>query len=396
MRTKIFQKLGNWASLILLLGIFSCNDMGYDIINNAIYISEANDNILQKVMVDEKGGKAAVSVRTNQKASQDIVVHVEEDAAFLEEYNNKMGTSYVVLPSQYYELTDSEVTIASGTASANSVGIQIKPLPDEITSSGKKYAIPVSIKEVTEGMVVLGSGKGIIYALDQIIVTSAPKLNGSNQIHYNFKEDPIFDTWAVEMMINMSNLGNGSPGSYANQCIFNAQTHPDAGRNTAIYIRFGDAMIPGNKLQVKLCGNVAYESNITFNTNEWYHLAFVYDGAKFRVYVDGTLDKESDANYGTFMFKKDGIISVNGLSYFRSNMKIREVRIWDCPITQTQIKDNMYTIDPKSEGLQGYWKMNEGTGSILHDFSENGNDAVIDGTPVWLDNVRSDQKSDNR
>ena len=77
-------------------------------------------------------------------------------------------------------------------------------------------------------------------------------------------------------------------------------------------------------------------------------------------------------------------------------MKIREVRIWDCPITQTQIKDNMYTIDPKSEGLQGYWKMNEGTGSILHDFSENGNDAVIDGTPVWLDNVRSDQKSDNR
>lgn len=85
MRTKIFQKLGNWASLILLLGIFSCNDMGYDIINNAIYISEANDNILQKVMVDEKGGKAAVSVRTNQKASQDIVVHIEEDAAFLEE-----------------------------------------------------------------------------------------------------------------------------------------------------------------------------------------------------------------------------------------------------------------------------------------------------------------------
>lgn len=146
MRTKIFQKLGNWASLILLLGIFSCNDMGYDIINNAIYISEANDNILQKVMVDEKGSKAAVSVRTNQKASQDIVVHIEEDAAFLEEYNNKMGTSYVLLPSQYYELTDSEVTIASGTASANSIGVQIKPLPDEITSSGKKYAIPVSIK----------------------------------------------------------------------------------------------------------------------------------------------------------------------------------------------------------------------------------------------------------
>lgn len=395
MKTKIFRKFRNWASLMLLLGVSSCNDMGYDVINNAIYISEANDNMLQKVMVDEKGGKASVSVRTNQKASQDIVAQIDLDAALLDEYNKKMGTSYVILPSEYYELSEQKATIAAGTASANSIGIQIKPLPEEIISSGKKYAIPVSIKEVTEGMMVLGSGKGIIYALDQVIVTSAPKLSRSNTVHYNFPEDLVYDTWSVEMMINMSYLGNGSPGVANNQCIFNAQTSPAAGRNTAIYVRFGDAMIPGNKLQIKLCGNVAYESNITFNTNEWYHLAFVYDGSKFRVYVDGVLDKESDANYGTFMFKKDGIVSVTSFAS-GSNLKLREVRIWNRPITQTQVKDNMYTIDPHSEGLEGYWKMNEGTGSSLHDFSENGNDAVIDGTPVWLDNVRSDQKSDNR
>lgn len=395
MKTKIFRKFRNWASLMLLLGVSSCNDMGYDVINNAIYISEANGNMLQKVMVDEKGGKASVSVRTNQKASQDIVAQIDLDAALLDEYNKKMGTNYVILPSEYYELSDQKATIAAGTASANSIGIQIKPLPEEIISSGKKYAIPLAIKDVTESMMVLGSGKGIIYALDQVIVTFAPKLNRNNQIQYYFQQNPIYDMWSIEMMVNMSNLGNGTPGNHANQCIFSATTPPDAERYTGIYIRFGDAMIPGNKLQVKLCGNVAYESNVTFNTNEWYHLAFVYDGAKFRVYVDGILDKESDANYGTFMLKKDGITTINP-SYFGSDLKIREVRIWNKAITQTQIKDNMYTVDPHSEGLQGYWKMNEGIGKSLRDFSEHGNDAVIGGTPVWLDNVRSDQKSDNR
>lgn len=396
MKTNILRNLPRWiGGILIFFGVAACNDMGYNVIDNAVYISEATDNMLQKVIVDETGGKASVSVRTNQKAAQDIMAVVEQDAVLLDNYNNKMGTAYEILPAQYYELSNKEVTIASGTASANSIGIRINPLPEEITSSGKKYAIPVSIKEVSEGMTVLGSGKGVIYALDQVIVTSAPKVNQTNQIHYTFLEDPVFETWSVEMMINMSNLGTGNPGSYNNQCIFNAQASPNAGSNTAIYVRFGDTMIPGNKLQIKLCGNVAYESNITFNVNEWYHLALVYDGSKFRVYVDGQLDKESDANYGTFMFNKDAIFSVNP-SYFRCNMKIREVRIWDRPISQTQVKDNMYTIDPKTEGLRGYWKLNEGSGNIIHDYTGNGNDGTINGTPVWLDNVRSDQKTDNR
>lgn len=300
-----------------------------------------------------------------------------------------------MLPAEYYELSSNTVTIKTGMASANSVAVSIKPLPEEITSSGKKYAIPLSILEANGGMTVLQNAKGIIYALDQVIITSAPKVNKTNIIHYNFLENPELANWSVEMLVNMDNLGNGKPGNYNNQCIFNAG--PTTGNQTSIFVRFGDAMIPGNKLQIKLCGNVIYESNVDFNINEWYHLAFVYDGAKFRVYIDGVLDKEADANYGTFMLDKANIFSINGnTQYFRANMKIREVRMWSKAISQTQIKDNMFAVDAQSEGLEAYWKMNEGQGNTIKDATEHGNDGTIDGTPTWINNVRSDQKADNR
>lgn len=397
MNKEIFRKVLNALVVIAILGGFSaCNNAEYDIIDNAIYISEANKDMLQKVMVDERGGSASVSVRTNQKSEQEITVRIGEDQALLDEYNQKIGTTYIMLPSQYYELSSTTATIETGMSSANSVTLTIKPLPEEITSSGKKYAIPLSILEVDGGMTMLQSAKGIIYALDQVIITSAPKVNRTNVIHFSMLEDPEYANWSVEMLVNMDNLGTGAAGNTNNQCIFNASPKPDADRKTSIYIRFGDAMIPGNKLQIKLCGNVIYESNVAFNINEWYHLAFVYDGTKFRVYIDGVLDKEADANYGTFMLDKNTISSASSGQYFRANMKIREVRMWSKAITQTQIKDNMFAVDAQSEGLEGYWKMNEGSGSIINDATGHGNNGTIDGTPIWLDNVRSDKKADDR
>lgn len=382
---------------MLLGGTTSCDNAGYEVINNAIYVSEASESMLQKITVDDTGGKGTVSVRTNQKTGQKITVNIGQDQSLLDEYNKKVGTSYVMLPAEYYELSTSIATIESGMASANSVAVNIKPLPEEITGSGKKYAIPLSILSADDGTMILQSAKGVIYALDQVIVTSAPKVNKTNTIHYTFKEHPEWLTWSIEMMVNMDNLGNGNAGNTNNQCIFNAGTKPDAPNNTAIFVRFGDAMIPGNKLQIKLCGNVIYESNIAFNINEWYHLAFVYDGSKFRVYIDGILDKEADANYGTFMLNKDNIFSINGnTQYFRANMKIREVRMWSKTISQTQISENMYAVDPLSEGLEAYYKMNEGSGSTIKDATGHGNDGTIDGAPIWLDNVRSDQKTDDR
>lgn len=95
MKTNILRNFPRWiGGILIFFGVAACNDMGYNVIDNAVYISEATDNMLQKVIVDETGGKASVSVRTNQKAAQDIMAVVELDAVLLDNYNNKMGTAY--------------------------------------------------------------------------------------------------------------------------------------------------------------------------------------------------------------------------------------------------------------------------------------------------------------
>ena len=51
------------------------------------------------------------------------------------------------------------------------------------------------------------------------------------------------------------------------------------------------------------------------------------------------------------------------------------MRLWNVARTSTQLKNNVNNVDPKSEGLLGYWKMNEGHGYTFEDATGNGNTA---------------------
>jgi len=39
---------------------------------------------------------------------------------------------------------------------------------------------------------------------------------------------------------------------------------------------------------------------------------------------------------------------------------------------------------PLDDGLVGYWSFNEGSGTIAHDYSGNGNDGTINGGATWV------------
>ena len=42
--------------------------------------------------------------------------------------------------------------------------------------------------------------------------------------------------------------------------------------------------------------------------------------------------------------------------------KVAEIRFWNKARTIEQIKENMYSVAADSEGLLGYWKVNDGSG----------------------------------
>ena len=74
-----------------------------------------------------------------------------------------------------------------------------------------------------------------------------------------------------------------------------------------------------------------------------------------------------------------------GPGRFLSEMQIgylAECRVWSRALSQTEIANNMNYVDPASEGLVAYWRMNEwepntnGSGNIVPDLTGHGYDAV--------------------
>lgn len=63
--------------------------------------------------------------------------------------------------------------------------------------------------------------------------------------------------------------------------------------------------------------------------------------------------------------------------------KIAEVRLWNTARTEAEIRANMHSrLTGKETGLVGYWPLNEGTGSIANDQTQNQNQGTITGA-TW-------------
>lgn len=92
---------------------------------------------------------------------------------------------------------------------------------------------------------------------------------------------------------------------------------------------------------------------------KWQHVAIVFDGAATSLYLDGEQVVQKSAPRNTVTFKYFALLPQP--SYCNTTISFSEVRLWNVARTSTQLKNNVNNVDPKSEGLLGYWKMNEGT-----------------------------------
>ncbi|UCD53438.1 MAG: LamG domain-containing protein [Phycisphaerales bacterium] len=114
--------------------------------------------------------------------------------------------------------------------------------------------------------------------------------------------------------------------------------------------------------------------------NEWNHVALVLtalDGDQ-KIYVNGA-EEATRASAGLTDATQDPVLRMG----MGANVVIDDFRVWDHARTEAEVQEHMaQELEGNEEGLVGYWKFNEGTGTIAYDSSP----SEIHGTiadPAW-------------
>ena len=115
--------------------------------------------------------------------------------------------------------------------------------------------------------------------------------------------------------------------------------------------------------------------------NTWYHIAATYDGNTVELYLDGELIASQEADVD--ISNSNASLRIGELqSYPGGSLNflgdIDEFRIWNYARSQTEIKAFMHkNLSAMESGLTGYWRFNEGEGSIAYDKSEFENNGLV-------------------
>jgi len=133
--------------------------------------------------------------------------------------------------------------------------------------------------------------------------------------------------------------------------------------------------------------NVRVATNLV-EANKWFHIAVVRDDSDNTIkrYVNGELNSTATTVTDAPTGGGNGELYL-GSSEFDSDYffegKIAHPRIWNVARSQAEIKRGMNnSVPPDSSGLQGYWKLNEGSGSTVDDLTSSNNNGTISGA-TW-------------
>lgn len=401
MKTFNYKSFAAWALVLFMgTGLVSCkDDAKYSVLRGQAYIEQTNTkgNASKGISVaDGELGRSEISVRLSDVFTEDAKFELVVDPSVLDAYNKQNASNLKVLPEAQRRVSATEVVVKAGATSSAAVKLEIDPLSDEQKDSGEKFAIPFRLKSKDGKVAVLPGADEFVYIVRPVIVTVAPVLGSdrSNGYTYNgFKatgvEEVPLSAWTVEFRVNMNGFGRNNQALFGNW-----------GKDSEIYIRFGDAGTPFNTLQVKFGDKGQFDrSNMVFTPNTWYHIAVVYDGTKATLYVNGQKDLDTDKPAGKVFNLGNGISVANsGSQWFVNAAMMSEMRVWNIARTPQQLVENEFSVSPKTPGLLHYWKMNEGKGNELKN-SISGAPSLLNqnsgGNVRWVDNIRSDGKGRN-
>lgn len=280
-------------------------------------------------------------------------------------------------PADSYTLSGDEVVISAGYSRSSEVDFTVTSLDD--FQEGTTYCMPVSIERIeNSGLAVLEPSRTLFIVLKTPVISKAIYLGSSNIYKVpSFQEDAnlaALKAITLEARVYMDGFQNYDP--YISSIM---------GIEGECGVRFGDVKVPKNVLQICHGDYQPAATSKPFDTGKWYHVAAVWSGKSWDIFIDGvyvtgvatqgeTINLSSDNSGGFYL----------GASYGGGrplNGYVAECRVWTRALTEAEISNNMNYVNPESDGLLAYWRMNaweakDGGGNIVKDLTGHGYDAV--------------------
>ncbi|PKP02301.1 MAG: hypothetical protein CVU11_12280 [Bacteroidetes bacterium HGW-Bacteroidetes-6] len=143
------------------------------------------------------------------------------------------------------------------------------------------------------------------------------------------------------------------------------------GKIATWYMISGDELMSSNALPV----------------NQWTHVAITMDNTSSKLFINGVLDDESGPS-DTYILTDFRIGGFYGNFWEVVNGQLDEFCIWSVVLTEKEIREFMCNnLTGNENNLLAYYNFNNISGTVVQDFSGNGNDGALvnmDGNSDWV------------
>jgi len=369
--------------LYILLGGFAltcqtgCDDAESPALENAIYLADAVDrdsyDCITMRMADRDFN---VTVRMTDKLANPVKVTLALDEEALAAHNTKFDEALKVLPTDNWSLLDAdgnptsgdrlEVTIPAGRTTAV-VPVRLKTVaPDDM----EQYALPLSIVGVSESIQVLDKQRTALYMFQKDFETPALFLKPFSVLRCDWNDFPATNNWTVEFHFTFDRTvkdniygqvltffgNNGAEGLYV---------RPYKDSNSMDIHLYGTFGVASFGVENNLWSSAEYQGR-------WHHFAFVCTNGVCYSYLDG-VQMASSAS-AAWLTPAQWVSVIFSDQNHTAKMGFSEYRVWSVARSIEDIKRNKYQVNPQSKGLFAYWKLNEGEGDLIKDYTGNGHD----------------------
>lgn len=369
--------------VILFMGILlSCND---DLNNNVVYITAAESTPIMNFSAKGTGDDIGITVSSSLIVEQDVEVVLSIENSLVDEYNKKYNESYKALKEGTCSLSENNITLTKGNYRTSAITLTVNDI--EKVEKGTNYLLPVKLISKNKDYQALPGSDVLYIVINRTILQNVPKFSGTNCLKVEFKNNDLtrlqnLDAFTIEARVNLWEFPKYYGGNLMGIIGFPASTSAWLFVDGTPDRVGGEGNIPVFMLGAEQWTVYAGKLGFTVERDNWYHIAGVYENNTLKLYINGVLFDESEYNKKisfTDKFYIGGSPGVQNGFYIKG--AISEARLWTRALTMTELRNPLHQcfVSSDSEGLEGYWKLNDGNKSFI-DYSGNGHDAVSIGT----------------